>query len=650
VTRHSKSLSAFLPLRRAAGLVAAAAVVLVAAGPAGAAGGPVSKSRPAITGIATAGSRLVAWPGSWSATGKPKYSYQWYRCDTMGRHCRHIPGARERIHRPNGNDVGHTLSVAVRATDGKGTTVAFTSLIGPIAGARPRLDSLAQPVIAGAAVQGKTVRVDAGRWRPKPSGFVYQWARCNLEVRSCEAILGETHHTHAIGAADLGHVLVAIVQARAGRTSRAVFSQATEVAGKRAAKPAHHVVPKVAVAPKPVAVPKGGKGPSMSSAPIIAEVLQEGNPLTGSLGTWSGSGAIVYTYSWYRCDATGAHCKTIHGATKATYLQRTRDVSHTLGFAVHATDSTGRNTAYAPLLGPVAAATATLVSIGAPTVSGAAAPGQTLQVSSGSWNQAPGAFAYQWQRCNPNGRLCTPIGGATAPTYVPTADDSGHKLLAVVHATAGAAAQDALSTTTPVVAPPPSAGPSNTAAPTVAGTAGQGSQLTGAAGTWTSAATINYSFNWFRCDAAGAHCLSVHGATKPTYTQGAKDVGHTLGFAVHATDSAGTTTAYASLVGPIAAVNAPLSSTGQPTISGTPAVGQTLEVSGGSWNQPPTALTYQWQRCNANGRLCTPITGATATTYAATAADSTHTLLVSVTATLNGAQQVALSAHTGVVP
>jgi hypothetical protein len=60
-------------------------------------------------------------------------------------------------------------------------------------------------------------------------------------------------------------------------------------------------------------------------------------------------------------------------------------------------------------------------------------------------------------------------------------------------------------------------------------------------------------------------------------------------------------------------------------------------------------VTYQWERCNANGRLCTPIAGATAATYAVTAGDSTHTLLVAVTATLDTTQQVALSVHTGVV-
>ena len=111
-----------------------------------------------------------------------------------------------------------------------------------------------------------------------------------------------------------------------------------------------------------------------------------------------------------------------------------------------------------------------------------------------------------------------------------------HTLLAVVHATAGTAVQDSLSGAVLVAAAAPPAGPSSSAAPTVAGTVEQGSQLTGTAGSWTGSGTIAYGFNWFRCDAAGAHCLSIHGATKPTYTQGAKDAGHTLGFAVHATD------------------------------------------------------------------------------------------------------------------
>ena len=100
----------------------------------------------------------------------------------------------------------------------------------------------------------------------------------------------------------------------------------------------------------------------------------------------------------------------------------------------------------------------------------------------------------------------------------------------------------------------------------------------------------------------------------------------------------------------MAPAGAQLYSTAQPTISGTPAPGQTLQVSAGSWSQTPTAYAYQWQRCNANGRLCEAIAGATAASYTATAADAGHTLLVSVTGTFNGAQQAALSTHTAAVP
>ena len=106
------------------------------------------------------------------------------------------------------------------------------------------------------------------------------------------------------------------------------------------------------------------------------------------------------------------------------------------------------------------------------------------------------------------------------------------------------------------------------------GTGQQGKQLTGSTGIWSGSGVIGYGYQWYRCDAAGAHCKSVHGATKPTYTLVAKDVGQTLGFAVHATDATGTATAYASLVGPVAAADATLVPTAQPTIAGVASAGE----------------------------------------------------------------------------
>jgi hypothetical protein len=545
----------------------------------------------------------------------------------MGSHCRLLHGDTTNSHRPVADDVGHTLSVAVRATDSTGSARAYASLVGPIAGLPPKLESQAQPLVLGRAVQGSTVRVDTGRWRPQPSAFVFQWARCNAELRACTPISGASSVKYDIGPSDLGHALVAIVQARSGASSRAVFSTATAVT-----------------------IASGGpSGPTSTTPPAVAEVLQQGHPLAGSVGTWSSAGTIGFTYSWYRCDATGANCKTIRGATEPTYEQAAEDVGHTLGFTVHATDRSGTTTRYATLVGPIASAAATLVSAGQPTISGTATTGEMLQVSSGGWSQPPSALSYQWQRCNANGRLCTPITGATASSYTVTADDSGHTLVAVVHATAATAMQDALSAATAVVTAAPS-GPSNSAIPTVAGTVRQAAQLTGNVGSWSGSGTIAYSYDWFRCDTAGTHCLSIHGATKPTYTEVAADIGHTLGFAVHAADTNGTTTAYAALVGPVAATNAALVSTAQPTISGTAAAGQTLQVSNGDWSQPPSAFSYQWLRCNANGHLCTPITGATANAYTTAAADSGNTLVAIVTGTSNGIQQSELSTRSSAVP
>ena len=81
-----------------------------------------------------------------------------------------------------------------------------------------------------------------------------------------------------------------------------------------------------------------------------------------------------------------------------------------------------------------------------PAISGTASAGQTLQVNPGTWSQPPTAYTYQWQRCNANGRLCAAVAGATGAGYTVSAADSGHALVAVVQATAGAATQPTVST------------------------------------------------------------------------------------------------------------------------------------------------------------------------------------------------------------
>ena len=113
----------------------------------------------------------------------------------------------------------------------------------------------------------------------------------------------------------------------------------------------------------------------------------------------------------------------------------------------------------------------------------------------------------------------------------------------------GAGAPPAAGAGTPVTAagtPPPSprpGPPANTAAPTISGVAAIGSTLTAGSGTWTGTAPITFAFAWRRCDANGAGCTAIAGATSASHVVATGDAGHTLRVIVTARNAAGSTTA-----------------------------------------------------------------------------------------------------------
>ena len=74
--------------------------------------------------------------------------------------------------------------------------------------------------------------------------------------------------------------------------------------------------------------------------------------------------------------------------------------------------------------------------------------------------------------------------------------------------------------------------------PTVTGTAQQGQALTATPGTWT-APDATFGYQWQHCDATGANCVDVPGATTQTYAVTATDVGSTLHVVVTATNRFG---------------------------------------------------------------------------------------------------------------
>ncbi|MEA2254708.1 MAG: hypothetical protein QOG35_753 [Solirubrobacteraceae bacterium] len=119
-----------------------------------------------------------------------------------------------------------------------------------------------------------------------------------------------------------------------------------------------------------------------------------------------------------------------------------------------------------------------------------------------------------------------------------------------------APASPAVAASTPApTAPAPAPGaPVNSVLPKITGTAQQGQKLTTTNGTWKGTAPITFARQWQRCDAGGATCGPIAGATATTYTAAAADVGGTLRVTVTATGGAGSTTAMSAATAVVSAI------------------------------------------------------------------------------------------------
>jgi hypothetical protein len=209
-----------------------------------------------------------------------------------------------------------------------------------------------------------------------------------------------------------------------------------------------------------------------------------------------------------------------------------------------------------------------------PTISGHLVPGHRLTASPGVWSGTPPIrFAYQWQRCDQNGANCGSIGGAISQSYRLTAADVGHTIRVFVTATNSAGTGTAVSAPTAVIA---SGVPANISPPTISGTARQGQTLTANAGTWSGVRPITFIVNWHRCDASGAGCVHIPGATGQSYLLVAADVGHTLRVAVNASNAFGTSLARSAATAVVVAAARMTLARSRPTVT----YGGTVRLSG----------------------------------------------------------------------
>ena len=575
---------------------------------------PASNAAPVISGTARDGQAMtVSSEGGWTGTQPIAFAHQWRRCNSAGTDCSDIAGATGTTYVLTSADVGFTVRARVTASNAGGSASADSAPSATVAAAPPV--NTTAPTITGTARQGETVTAQPGTWSGTPPlSYSYQWQRCDLSGANCADIAGATGQAYTLTVADVaGRVRVRVTATNAGGAASA-FSAPASV--------------------NPAA-------PANTAPPTISGTARDGQTLTVDDGTWSGTPPFTFTHQWLRCDATGASCATVPGATGTAYTLVSADVGSTMRVAVTATNSAGSaQSTSAPTAkvagNPPASSTP-------PTITGTARDGLTLTADHGSWSgSTPLSYAYRWQRCDAGGSGCADISGATQTTYTLAADDVDHALRVVVTASNSAGSTSASSAPTPRVAAQP---PTSTTAPSVSGTARDGATLTADRGTWTGTAPLSYAYQWQRCDATGSGCADIAGATDASYDLASADVGHAVRVVVTATNAGGAADAASEPSGPVSALTP--ANTTPPAISGTAHGGETLTASQGEWTGTlPIAYAYQWRRCDADGSGCADIAGATATTYTVTSADADHAVRVLVTASNVAGHSSAISEPT----
>ncbi|HUH80052.1 MAG TPA: hypothetical protein VLZ06_01895 [Solirubrobacteraceae bacterium] len=616
-----------------------------------AAGAPVNTSPPTLsgspatgTGKLVEGQTLTVNTGSW--TNHPtSFTYAWLRCIGLGENgvseeegteCEPITSGPQETpvtsstYETGPADVARTITVAVRATDARGWSVASSEpelvLQQGEESEPPPPQFITAPTITGVAVEGRQLTAHRGNWENEPLSYEEKWFRCkgrNPEGTggACRAITHKnpetgkselaTGNTYVSGPEDVGEWIE--VHERAENTGgwNVAVSLAVEIAS-----------------PSP---------PTNLTPPQITGIVQKGQTLTVQPGTWENAPETP-RWQWLRCGASGKSCNEIKSATGATYTIGSDDVRHTIKVSETVENGAGRSkpaTSAATEQVPVPASAAPGLQT-PPKIAGNAIQGQTVTAVRGTWSNQPFVFAHRWLRCEHSGGGCQAIAGATGTSYAVVGADIGHTLVLEETATnaAGSTAGDSKPSATVAGAVPVASLP-----PTISGSIQAGQTLTADHGTWSNEPT-GYTYQWRRCNAAGRKCKTIAGALARTYTPTSADVGSTLSVnetAFNATgsgkpDSSATT---------MPVVPAAPQSLATPKILGTARVGQTLTAQAGQWSNSPSKLLVNWLRCE--GGECHPIEGATQRSYKVSSADAGLSIAVREAAVNAGGWNAAIS-------
>lgn len=418
---------------------------------------PYPSNVPAIAGSARVGLTLRLVRGTWPPAGAT-FNQRWQRDG------RSIPGATGETYTLTADDVGHAITVRVRATLGASSVVKTSDeTTDTVKGVFPT----PRPSVSGTYVYGSILKGTPGAGFPAGTSFAYQWQRDGTDISSASS------STYQVREADIGRGLRLRVRAklRGWITDYTYTVNAT-------------VQPKTFLA---------------TATPVIDGIVRVGGELTTNTGTWTPP--ATFSYRWYRDG------KQISGATSKTYTLTSADKGSTIKVRVSASRKGYTSVA------TYSKATATVGSgiTSHPVTIEDSTPrvGQNIGLKRGVWQPDPVSYRYKWYR---DGEV---IDGATARRYTVTAADYGKRLrVRVIGTKEGYPAVNRLSAETSKVA----AGSLSTSGVSVSGDAVVGGTVTASEGTWSSAddpdvkVTPAFDYQWY------ADGTPIDGATAQTYT------------------------------------------------------------------------------------------------------------------------------------
>ncbi|MGI9190926.1 MAG: hypothetical protein ACR2IL_02315 [Chitinophagaceae bacterium] len=436
-------------------------------------------------------------------------------------------------------------------------------------------ENILPPTISGATSIGSTLFAISGAWAGLPTPTLsFQWQSSTDGGITWSDIVGQIASTYVLVPGD---ELKEIRVNQIALNSLGTAERASAYVQPYSSGGGSSIPPSVSVAPTSFVA--GGGAPTI------------GKYLVLSPGAWNGDGAITFTYEW----TIGA---TVVGIAQVYQIQ-SADFGQSIVGKVIATNAFGTANA------STAGITAVQIPINtvAPVVSGTDIVGSVLTTTNGTWTgNAPITFTYQWLR---NGAV---ISGAINSTYTQVLADMGQVITCRVNGSNLYGNADAVgnSITTRYA-------PVNVDAPIVYGTPTVGSVLSAFVGNWTEFPSSTKAHQWQLSTDGGSTWSNI--GTGTTYTVVSGDVGNLIRVSITATNSAGNSTADSPNFSiPSAGTQRP-ENTIAPAITGTPAVGNVLTCSTGTWNGSPSGYDYQWYRdttpVGTNSNTYTQVTGDT---------------------------------------